>query len=893
MVLSHSRALRSQASSGSASTAILGGVQVSLTLLEKSVDGMNIPFIKGVAGAALEVIKIAKAIQSNREGCENLVERSTSLLVVILGSLSGKTEDAIPDHLRRGVERLTGNFSEVLAELRIIDKRAQGWRAAFYYLDNGEKLKDCSVKLQWAMEEFQVTTNVDSCLKQLEHYAELRKGQERLQNGVDGVQNGMDGLQQGQDTIRESQQELLKGQASIEKSIKAVRDGLSGVQGAIKEQSNTQDSSSGPSTVMPPEPKLFGRDEYIDRAIKLLFSITGAKIAILGPGGMGKTSVALKIIYNALVVDRFGDNRCWIPCEQATSVPFLLELIAKSLNLPGSSSNDRLADIVNFLKTTKLPYILLLDNLETPWDIEGQQSNVAEVLATIACIPSVSFIITMRGNQPPSSDTIEWTEPRLPSLTQLDPDAAEEAFLRIGSNAKGDPELRTLLQKLDYMPLAITLMARLSEAGETVADLLEQWKSERTRLLDQPGGDRRNSIEVSIKLSLESRSVKGSPDALRLLSVLAMLPAGTALARLPDMCPSISGWRAALRVLRGAALVYDSADKSRIQMLSPIQSYILLHHPLGQEPLRELRASYYKLAPERKTEPRHPEFKNVVEELAIEETNMEAILINALHDRHGDREAAITISLSYTLYLFYQHPRTEIIAEAVQVAKETKSQQLPDCLKWHAMILRQQDRYDESESSFAAARDEFKKLGSVVEVADCNGLIGDLLSTRGLYDEARDLLQQAVDTLLALGDVEGAAWRRRDIGTAFFLEQDYQSACSIYQQARSEFDSVGNRLGSLRCLRPLGEALRLQGDYDAALSAIEEAWLGSVELGDLTGVAYSLLSLGTTFKNMKNYSMSIAKLEESRAIFTQMGDTSMIKACTQRIEEVRRLLAAG
>ncbi|KAG8936265.1 hypothetical protein FRC03_008395, partial [Tulasnella sp. 419] len=415
-----------------------------------------------------------------------------------------------------------------------------------------------------------------------------------------------------QETVQESQQELMKGQANMEESIKReVKEGLSGVREAIKEQGKKQDSSSGPSTVMPPEPKLFGRDGYIDKAIKLLFSITGAKIAILGPGGMGKTSVALKIIYNALVVDRFGDNRCWIPCEQATSVPLLLELTAKSLNLPSSSSNDRLAEVVRFLKSSKHLYILLFDNFETPWDIEGQQSNVAEVLAIIASIPSVSFIITMRGNQPPSSHTIEWTEPKLPSLSQLDLDAAEEAFSRISPDAKGEPNLGTLLQALDCMPLAITLMAKLSAAGETVADLLEQWKSERTRLLDQPGGDRRNSIEVSIKLSIESQPVRGNPDALRLLSVLAMLPAGAALARLPEMCPSISGWKAALRVLRGAALVYDSADKIRIQMLSPIQSYTLLHYPLGQEPLKELRASYYKLVPKGKTEPKHPEFMSI------------------------------------------------------------------------------------------------------------------------------------------------------------------------------------------------------------------------------------------------------------------------------------------
>ncbi|KAG8938365.1 hypothetical protein FRC03_007324 [Tulasnella sp. 419] len=235
MASSHPKASGSSPSLASAGTAILGGIQVSLTLLEKAMDGTNIPFVKGVAGAALEVIKIVKAIQTNREECTNLVERCTSLLVVILGSLTGKSEDAIPDYLQRGVERLTTNFQEVLVELKIIDKRSKKWRAVLYHLDNGDRLKGCSGKLQWAMEEFQVTAKVDSCLKDLERHEELRKGQEK-------IQESQQELQIGQVVIQDSQQELLKGQANIEENItkgqKEVRDGLSVIQKAMKEQAS-------------------------------------------------------------------------------------------------------------------------------------------------------------------------------------------------------------------------------------------------------------------------------------------------------------------------------------------------------------------------------------------------------------------------------------------------------------------------------------------------------------------------------------------------------------------------------------------------------------------------------------------------------------------------------
>ncbi|KAG8942452.1 hypothetical protein FRC03_003187 [Tulasnella sp. 419] len=595
---------------------------------------------------------------------------------------------------------------------------------------------------------------------------------------------------------------------------------------------------------MPPDSRIFGRQEYSEKAVKLLLSAPGAKIVILGPGGMGKTSVALKVIHDPRLVDLFGEFRCWIPCEQATSVPLFIELVAKSLNVSSSSSNDRLTDIIVFLKNSKLLYILLLDNFETPWDIEGQQSSVADVLTVLASIPTVSLLITMRGNQPPSSNTIDWTEPRLPSLSQLDLDAAEEAFLKISPSAKGDQELRTLLQKLDCMPLAITLMAKLSEAGETILELLEQWKTERTRLLDRPGGDRRNSIEVSIKLSLDSHPVKGTPDAIQLLSVLAMLPAGAALIRLPEMCPSITGWKAALRVLRGAALVYDSADKSRIQMLSPIQSYILLHHPLKQDSLKDLRASYYKLAPKGKTGTGHPEFREIAKQLAKEETNMEAILINALHDANGDREEAIQASLDYSDYLCYRQPRAEVIAEAERVARTIGSDRLPDCLLYHASILRRQGKADAAESLFEGAREEYTKLGDHAFAASCQRELGSILVARKQYESAREMFRDARDTLLKLSDADDAAWCLWDTGQSFYVQGEYPSACTAYEQARVEFDDIGNRPGSLRCLMLLGATLGCQGDYDQAQSYLEEARLAYIELDDPYNIACCLCYLG-------------------------------------------------
>ncbi|KAG8940305.1 hypothetical protein FRC03_005616, partial [Tulasnella sp. 419] len=636
---------KSSGNTESYGVSILGGAQISLTLLEKIMDGIPVPFVKSVAGAAVEVIKMARVMQSNREECDDLVQRSTSLLVVILRSFDGKTEAAIPSHLREGVERLASNFHEVLATLQTIDKRA-GKRsvsaiakALVYHFDNAEKLKGCSAKLNWAMQEFQVTTKVESCLKELEQYHEICK------------------------------------------DLKEIKKGLMGIQLAGEGQTR-DDVASLPSTVMPAEPKIFGRAEYIEFAIKLIFTNGSSHIVILGPGGMGKTSVALKIIYDARVIERFGINRIWLPCEQATSVNLFIELLAKVLKLSSSSSNDRFEDVVKMLEASDTIYIFLLDNFETLLEIAGQQSHLGDVLSRIASIPSVSFIITMRGSHYPFCESIDWSHPPLPPLTQLDLDPATEAFLRISPESGADSELPTLLQELDCMPLAITLMAKLARAGETVSQLLSEWRSERTRLLDQPGGDRRTSIEVSIKLSLDSQAVKGNPDTIRLLGVFAMLPGGAAQDRIPDVCPSIPGWRAALRALLGAALVHYDSDKTYIQMLSPIRSYVLLHHPPEPETLKDLRSSYYKLAEKGRSAYGDPDYHANTSEISKEEANIEYTLLDVLQSNEVDMDSAISASLGYTNYLYRNQPRSDVIAAALRRAKSSESwpTQHADCM---------------------------------------------------------------------------------------------------------------------------------------------------------------------------------------------------------------------
>ncbi|KAG8944544.1 hypothetical protein FRC03_002050 [Tulasnella sp. 419] len=833
----------------SATTATLGGAQISLTLLEKMTDGIPVPFVKAAAGTAVEVIKMTQLIQANREECGDLMKRCTSLLVVILSSLQGKTEEEIPSDLKNRLETLTGNLVDIRAELKVIESRAgqssirSKMKAGLYHFDNTRKLTGCAAKLDWALQEFQVISKVDSFLKDLERHEDLKKE-----------------IKEGRDEVRQGQKELRQGQAEI---LDAVRD-----KGIEKPSSNL------PSTTMPACPKIFGRDEYIAMTVSIIMSNTSVRLAILGPGGMGKTSAALCIVHDAQAVSRFGKNIIWVPCEQATSVNLLTELLGKNLLPPASSSSDRLGEIIAKLKGSGELYMLLLDNFETPWDIPGQQSQVGDILALLASIPTVSFIVTMRAGHPPASGTVQWTHPKLPPLRPLEIDPANEAFLMIAPDAAGDAKLETLMKELDCVPLAVTLMARLAEAGEQPSELLTQWRSERTKLLDQPEGDRRNSIEVSIKLSLESRLVKSNPDAINLLSVIAVLPAGASLSRIEEICPSMPKWRAALRILRNTALVYDSADRMFVQLLSPIRSYVLLHHPLQPASVSDLHNAYFQLANKGWCDPGKVGFIENSKELDAEKVNLETILLRSLTTASvADDGNTLIIQAAhhYSAYLYWSLPQTTILEEAITLARASRSDLLPRCLKTLGMMLYKQGMFERAFASYSEAKSEFLQARNNLQAHQCGVCIGECLRLMKRLDEAYSLLKEERTELLELGDRINATRCSMSLGIMLIDQGKDEEAESMLEEARAEFIKEKDDHTAYECLRFLADLYINTERYDKAQSALEEVKERQLSVGDPIGALYCQTRLGEVFCAQASYQEAWSLLEEARVELEKRG----------------------
>ncbi|KAH9970449.1 hypothetical protein BJV74DRAFT_990545 [Russula compacta] len=218
----------------------------------------------------------------------------------------------------------------------------------------------------------------------------------------------------------------------------------------------------------------FGRDSERAEILRMIFSDLGspARIAILGPGGYGKSTLANAVLTHKDVQEHFGDARYFVACESVFSSGALLTELAKTLGLLDGATASLWSRIETALDTKDC--ILCLDNFESPWDQDGDTKySVEKLLSEITKLQHTTVLITMRGEVRPGQTS--WTQPPLRSLKTLDHDAAKSIWKQIANSY--DDYAEKLIEAVDCVPLAVTLLSSQSEAVSPEL-LLKQWNEE-------------------------------------------------------------------------------------------------------------------------------------------------------------------------------------------------------------------------------------------------------------------------------------------------------------------------------------------------------------------------------------------------------------------------------
>jgi tetratricopeptide (TPR) repeat protein len=336
----------------------------------------------------------------------------------------------------------------------------------------------------------------------------------------------------------------------------------------------------------------YGRDALVAELTNLV--VNNKHVALIGAGGIGKSSLAKAILNEPFITEKFGDRRFFVTYDglDPSTITFeaFMTRFASTLGIELAGA-DPVAQICAFLRPTCA--LIVLDNAETFEEAGGSSAlmKIPPAIATIADIPGVILMLTSRSRR--NAPNMEWITKDVPSL---DLTSAQVAFFQIYhrvSRSIAEEEITVLLEALEFHPLSINLLATAAEQNDwSPAMLLKRWNTRLSKVLDH-GKGKLQSLSDTMSLSLGSPSIQGlGEDGPLALAVIAFLPQGLNEDLANDLLPSLPQVDAICDILCRQSLVYR--QDGFIKMLAPIRHYVkdsLL--PPNTNCLRDIYAFYY------------------------------------------------------------------------------------------------------------------------------------------------------------------------------------------------------------------------------------------------------------------------------------------------------------
>ncbi|KAJ7589627.1 P-loop containing nucleoside triphosphate hydrolase protein [Mycena floridula] len=500
-------------------------------------------YLQGLAGVGSMIFETMGNVKSNKEKCLIMTEQAYELVCAVINCCEDAIELA-PAFLH-SLSVLTLTLQKVVSFLR---NQTGGnlIKRVLNYQQNATLMEDCISSLQHALALFKVQTGVMTAARIVEMQAAATKRHTELMNII-SVPNELDALYE------------------------------------------LRQSSSSVSVLLPPVPKIIhGRQDELNHITNALCQHDTARVAILGPGGIGKTSLAQAILHDPNIVTKYGDHRYWISCDSSESANDLIAVAATYFGLDNTS--DRMHAILRCLRTMSRHIFLILDNLETSWEPPTKRLEVEEFLSHLTGVENLSLMITMRGAERPAQ--VQWTRPFLSPLGPIGTEAARQTFVEISDADEADPGLEELLPLMDNVPLVVSLMASVAEA-EGCAMTLARWRNEGTSLLSE-GVNRCNNLEKSIEVSLHSARLQSVPHAKDLLSILSYLPDGITSMDFSQTHFPFSNFSHCRSALCRISLAYITAD-DRLKLLAPIKEYIQKAYPPPLPTILTIRGYFFDL----------------------------------------------------------------------------------------------------------------------------------------------------------------------------------------------------------------------------------------------------------------------------------------------------------
>jgi predicted ATPase len=641
---------------------------------------------------------------------------------------------------------------------------------------------------------------------------------------------------------------------------------------------------------------LIGREQELAELAGLLGGGDVRLLTLVGPGGVGKTRLAVELAARLARGD--PDEAVFVPLAPVADPGLVPATVAQALGL-SEAGNVAPADLVRE-HLGRRHLLLCLDNLEHLLDAAPFVGELVQAAPRVVVVVTSRAPLRLTGER-------EYPVPPLPesSAVELFVERARATDPGFRLDEAAEDAVDGICARLDGLPLAIELAAARTRSLSPAA--IRARLDERLQLLTGGARDlpeRQQTLRAAIDWSYELLD----PEERQLFARFAVFAGGARLDALEAVCDV--GFEAVESLMEKSLLVRrdDPDGDPRFDMLETIREYAAdkLQAIGDKTAVRRRQAGFYSRLVQTDWQAWLTGQTSLTWRIAQDHANVRTALTFALAGRDADLVQRIGEGATRFWADFGHLEEGRSFLDAMlPLADDEPGRDWGWVFLGGSAIASRQGRFADVERWVQRSLESFRRAGDSCGVGMALRSLGNALSQRGQHARAGEVFAESLDVLRRAGEDRFAAWTLNDLGYSLLGQGEVATAESLLTEARVISERRRDRATMVVVLTNLAECGVRRGDpevaaalYREVITTYRDAALGARLPVPLDGLAIVAALQGRAGRAARLWGASDAALDSiGAALDTALREEHAASMAAAREalgdEEFERLLAEG